>query len=409
MKRLLVLIVLVLMFTFATFGQEVEPRGFDDPSATTTTEPTAEAVTETVSEETPTKQAEPASETSAAPADEIINSLRARVTETEKRLDATGKWIGITHDRITNLENAKAPKTKPGLPWYGWILIVLLVAGDIVLFATKAGKAKDEEETDQRNRTRGGAAAALVAMFAIGSIASSAKAECVIKSISTGSVIVKEQKTPADFSLTLAGCEKEVKALQAGAKGVNFTDVKSEKGTVTAKVTADASAQTGPALIRVQFADGTHVTSAKNIFALILDPQAAAIRKDAIAAKTEAASVRKEVKAVEFKVSKLDAAIASRPTANEINSLVAQAVAPYQARVAQLEQQLGEMRSTQSHFAERLALLSKATELLAQGQSTLASKRVGLFRRPLNASVAQAADSVREAVSTEEVLAARNN
>ncbi len=406
MKRFWIF-VLVLVFALAAFGQEVEPRGFDTPTtATETTATAAPATTETTAEAVPAVSAEP-TPAPAAPANEAYpidneQDQRLAALENQPRVD-TKKLDEI----LAQLQNDVKQPQKSTLPWYVWVLLLVLFVGEIALLSGKAPKAKPEprritpepepdHDFDRGRRGPGpGTTAALVALLGIGMIAHNASAECKISAISNGSVIVKEQK-PADFALQLSGCDKEVKTIVAAASGITFTDISPAKGKVTAKVVADKSAETGPTLIKVTFADNSEVISNNSVFALILDPATATVRKDAIAAKAEATNARKEVKKLEAKVEKVAQDVATRPTTAQVQATVN----PLETRIVQLEAALASVKAAQMQTAERVALLSRAAELLAEGQATIANKRLGWFRRPLNPSVAESADNVRQAVAT---------
>lgn len=426
MKRNIFVLVFTFLLTCVASAQTVMPRGFDTPPAT---------ATETASEEAPTKQTESATEPE-APATEAqtelerileeptateaalstrIEELHARIAELEKRPQVNPARL---QERLVQIQN----EVRPSIPWYVWIVLGVLFIFDLGLFFGKSGKRHwheaepqpEPEPEPERDRAydgfrRGGpgtATALILALFGIGGITASAHAECKITAITNGSVVVKEQAA-APITIALRGCDKEVTAIVAAASGVSFADIKSEKGKVTAKVTAKASAATGPAAVKVTFVDNSEVISSNAVYLLVLDPQTAVIRKDAAVAKTEAvaakavaAKTQKEVREVKAEIAKVSAAVASRPTSAEVQTLVEQAVAPYQARVADLERELAAVQTAQAENAERVALLGRATELLAEGQSALGRKRIGVFRRPFNPAVAASADKVRQAVAT---------
>jgi hypothetical protein len=242
------------------------------------------------------------------------------------------------------------------------------------------------------------AVAIALVLIGIGGTTHQAKAECKVQSVGH-SIVVKEQ-APADISVKLSGCDsKTATGIVAAASGVKFTDVKSSGSTVTAKVAADASAQTGPALIKVTFSDGTNVVSSGSAFALILDPATAMIRKDVLASAT---GVQAQVRKLERK---LDAGLATRPTKDEVASQVsaqvsaqvAQATQPLQQQIARLEQQVANANSAISTANAKISALGQVAIVLAKNDEALANSRVSRRfwgTKPLNPEVAAAAAQI---------------
>lgn len=228
-------------------------------------------------------------------------------------------------------------------------------------------------------------------------------ASCEIIKILQGGVI-EVGKEPISFVLKTKGCE-EIK--EVSANGLEFTDLAFKPGRVTAKVKATTSSSETVGFKLVD-KDGVETESGDSVFILVLGADVIHVKTIADKAAAAAAMTSKKVKILESRVevvsntrptrdeiavaiSPLKAEILARPT----NAQVVAFVAPYETRIADLE--------------GKVNALAQATRTLAEGQAALGNTRRGIFRKKLNAEVAERAEQIRDAFAPAPTTVTTNN
>ena len=267
-------------------------------------------------------------------------------------------------------------------------------------------------------RTGGPTATATMLAIALGlgfaSQAQAAPAACEIKSVSVpGGALVTEQNA-VTITVGLNGCG-EVKDITVGDANVVFTAVTSAVGAVTAQVEAKAGALTGPTSVKITLVDGTEVVSPDATYLLVLDMATAQVRKDVTAATTRVASsvavIRKEVaKAANAHLTAgcatqayLQERVKGLASSEDLRAAIETAVAPLQARIADLEKVHPAIVAGVEANGAKLAQLANMTADLAFSQAILANTQVKktMFggKNPLDPTVAAAAERIRQAVA----------
>lgn len=252
----------------------------------------------------------------------------------------------------------------------------------------------DHEDDHMNNDSRHTATMVIIGLLGLGAMfmSPSANAACTVRSVGGNGVIVKEQAA-APATLNISNCE--VKAIEAGADGVVFSDVVTKGGTVTAKVTATKNAEGGPMGFTLTLADGSKVESPDAVYFLVLDPATAQVREDVFASNAKTSA---EVKALETKVKAM-------PTKAEVQALVDTKVdaklqsAPTKGQVEALEAKVRDLEQAVASLHAEAAMNAEITAFLLDGQEALATSGVkkSLWgrKRPLNPEIAEATRRVR--------------
>lgn len=298
-------------------------------------------------------------------------------------------------------------KLKWGFGIIGLLLIVNLIIG--VVNMRKIGKA-----------------ALVLAMLGYGLLggANTASAQtpttpaCTIRSITIGGGALVKEQDPVAITVNTRGCGplKSV-AVATLATDITFTEPVVAANRITAKLAATASALTGPASIKVTLADGTEVVSPDAVYLLVLDPATAQVRKDLATANANVSAEVTKVKAEVAKnaallnartgelTSKVNDVATSRPTTPEVQTLIAEAVKPLEAKIANLEAVTDTLRGDLTGAKTDIQILAQGESALAVGQATLANTKVkkgGLLgfggMRPLAPEVATDAQKTWQSV-----------
>ena len=394
-------LVLALVLATTANAQSVKPRGFATPATTTTTTTTTTA-DNTTATETP---AAPETQERAMTSDQKLDVIMQQTEGSAQGSDLRKLAGSITEDWRSNIATNrewmdKISKTQirldKKLKWVFWmvILAIFFLAVLVALMVIFHIKNMRMENHQNRDNPTGTIIAPLIffTLLSMG-LASHAEAttpsECTIRSISSGSVIVKEQD-PAEMKIFVRNCT-DVKSVTAATTGVTFTDVTQKGNIVTAKVTADVTTLTGPTSFKLTLADGNETVSPDAVYLLVLDPATAVVRKDATVAISK---VSKKVVVLESRIENVSV---SRPTRDELMA----SISPLQGRIADLEKVVVSLQGEVETANNRVAALAVATTTLADGQVALGQTEVKKTfwggKKPLNPKVAGAAEQIRDA------------
>lgn len=404
-----VLAFVLLAFVGSTDAQTIKPRGAATVAAPAATDPTPPAAQSATPATAPVVAATTTTTTTAVatatpsvpaapevPAGYVTGSDMRRLSRELQRswsqnIEVT-RQNEMTRTYYTNRTNRKLN----GL----LIAVVVIVMLNIALLALIIIK-------PLRRRFLG----TLICILGLG-FASQAQAQtpttptCTIRSISNGSVVVKEQD-PAAVTIAVRNCS-EVKSIEVatGATDIAFTDVVQKGNVVTAKVAATSTAVTGPTLVKLTLADGTEIMSPDTTYVLILDMASAVVRKDA---KAEVDALRKQITATAAAVKTAgyatQAYVADQTKSfiskDEAQAMVTAAIKPLQDRIENLEKVHPAIVAGVESNTAQIAQLTQAANGLAENQIALAHSKVktGFWgSHALNAEVAEAAERIRQAI-----------